>query len=521
MSKTARGLRSFARGTKGNVAILFGLAIIPMVLGVGVAVDYGRALIVRQRMANAADAAALAIGSWTGLNQAQLKTKAQQYFNANYPANSLGTVGTLNVKFQGDDILVDVSGTLPTTFMRLANIDSVDVGASAVITKKQRNIELALVLDTTGSMGQGGKMAAMQSAAKTMVQDLFKDASTSESLKVAVVPFSGAVNIGTDKLNSGWLDKDKYPDMSPVAKEDFDYSNGQSALTLYDDLRNRKWSGCVRERADPYALTDDPPTDVAATRWAPYFAPDEPDTGNYANNYLDDGGCGSKSGGGGGRGRWGGWGGWGGGSSTPQECQRYTGKYDNVSVNSNSNGPDYNCPPRAVTALTHTKGQVISAIEDLQPSGNTVIPEGLLWGWRVLSPGEPFTEGAPYDDEKQVKAIVLLTDGQNDISGGSNGHNKSVYNAFGYAAEGHLGSTSGYDAEETLNSMMTQVCTAIKAQGIRVYTIGFQVNDSTTKNLLKNCATQPDMYYNSPSNSQLASIFKDIAQGLSDLRIAE
>ena len=237
MSKTARGLRSFARGTKGNVAILFGLSIIPMVLGVGVAVDYGRALIVRERMANAADAAALAIGSWTGLNEAQLKTKAQQYFNANYPANSLGTVGTLNVKFQGDDILVNVSGSVPTTFMRLANVNSVDVGASAVITKKQRNIELALVLDTTGSMGQGGKMSAMQNAAKTMVKDLFKDASTSETLKIAVVPFAGAVNIGTDKLKSGWLDKGKYPNMSPVAKEDFDYSNGQSALTLYDDLR--------------------------------------------------------------------------------------------------------------------------------------------------------------------------------------------------------------------------------------------------------------------------------------------
>ena len=116
---------------------------------------------------------------------------------------------------------------------------------------------------------------------------------------------------------------------------------------------------------------------------------------------------------------------------------------------------------------------------------------------------------------------MLLTDGQNDVSGGANAMNKSAYNAFGYATKGHLGSTNGCDAEETLNSKMTTVCNAIKAKGIHIYTIGFQVNDSTTQNLLKNCATKPDMYYNSPSNEQLAAIFQDIAQGLSELRIAQ
>jgi Flp pilus assembly protein TadG len=166
-------VRRFARNRRGSVAILFGLAIIPIALGVGVAVDYGRALLVRERMASAADAAALAIGSWTGLTQAELKAKAQQYFDANYPANSLGAAGKLNVSFKGDDIYVSVSGKVPTTFMRLANVNSVDVGVSAVITKKQRNIELALVLDTTGSMRYGGKMQALQSAAKMMVKDLF------------------------------------------------------------------------------------------------------------------------------------------------------------------------------------------------------------------------------------------------------------------------------------------------------------------------------------------------------------
>jgi len=150
--------RLFARNTKGNVAVLFGLAIIPILIGVGGAVDYGRALLVRERMADAADASALAIGSWPDLTEAELKVKAQQFFNANYPPSELGTAGAIDVQFSGDNINVTVSGSVPTTFMELANIPSIDVGAKTVVTKRQRNIELALVLDTTGSMAWGGKV---------------------------------------------------------------------------------------------------------------------------------------------------------------------------------------------------------------------------------------------------------------------------------------------------------------------------------------------------------------------------
>jgi hypothetical protein len=107
------------------------------------------------------------------------------------------------------------------------------------------------------------------------------------------------------------------------------------------------------------------------------------------------------------------------------------------------------------------------------------------------------------------------------VSGGGNDINKSVYNAFGYAKNGHLGNTDGSNAEATLNSKTSTVCGSIKAKGIQLYTIGFQVSGSTVTNLLKNCASKPDMYYNSPTNDQLAAIFQDIAQGLSELRIAQ
>jgi Mg-chelatase subunit ChlD len=467
-------------------------------------------------MADAADAAALAIGSWPGLSQGQLQTKAQQFFDANYPPSKIGAVGKLSVEQIGDDIKVSVNGLVPTTFMQVANVDTLAVGVETLITKKQRNIELVLVLDITGSMNSGGKLSAMKNAAKKMVETLFEGKATSDTLKVGIVPFSAAVNVGTDKKNSGWIDTATYPNNSAIAKEDFAYGNGQNAFTLLNNL-DEDWSGCVRERAEPYELTDDPPSSTV-TKWAPYFAPDEPNSSNnncntnYTNSYIRDGSysgtvCPQSS-----------------DTSDAAKRQCFTGKYNNSRSCSSGTGPDYNCSPTPVMAMTNVQSTVTSKINGLSAGGYTVIPAGLLWGWRMISPGAPFTEGAPYDDEKWVKAIVLLTDGDNDVNATSNGINESDYNAFGYAKSGHLGNKSGSNAESTLDAKTLTVCSAIKNKTIRLYTIGFQVS-SNAQNLLKNCAGADDkgnkLFYNSPSNDQLAAIFQDIAQGLSELRIAQ
>ena len=113
--------------------------------------------------------------------------------------------------------------------------------------------------------------------------------------------------------------------------------------------------------------------------------------------------------------------------------------------------------------MTSTKSTVDTAIDALVAKGNTVIPAGLLWGWRVLSSTEPFTEGAAYSDEKWVKAIVLLTDGENDVSQASNGYRQvRPTTRSAIAKNGHLGNTNGSNAEATLDTKTLAVCTAIK-----------------------------------------------------------
>ena len=82
----------------------------------------------------------------------------------------------------------------------------------------------------------------------------------------------------------------------------------------------------------------------------------------------------------------------------------------------------------------------MSLIQSLQAKGGTNMLEGVMWGWRVLSPEAPFTEGKAYDDPDNDKFLIVMTDGENWHQARSN-HNKSSYHSFGYASNGRLGTT--------------------------------------------------------------------------------
>ena len=157
----------------------------------------------------------------------------------------------------------------------------------------------------------------------------------------------------------------------------------------------------------------------------------------------------------------------------------------------------------------------------MNASGSTHIVLGAAWGWRVLSPGEPYSQGASYSDEDTNKALILMTDGENTVSN-QNTMNGSRYSAFGYLSQGRLGTTSSTStAESTLDTMLTDVCTNIKAKGIRIYTIGFTITTTNVLNLLRNCASDPSLFYNSPNTSDLQAAFSAIAADLSNLRVSK
>ncbi len=492
-----RGMDIFRKGRlarfrcdrRGNIAMIFALTLIPVMLVIGSAIDLSRAYIVKNRLGEALDHAALAVGSNHYLTEAEMTTIANDYFNANYPADELGAPGALSVTFTPSSVTISAQADLPTTFMALAGMNNITVASLSEVSLDQQSLEVALVLDNTGSMSSGGRLDSLKYAAKTFIDMLYVNPAVSAGIKVSLVPFSGSVNIGAN--NMAWMDTAAN---SSIHGENF--ISGTNVFTLYNQISNRSWNGCVEARPSPLDVNDTPPGS-GDTRWVPYFWPDEPDTGApYWYSYAADGVSGSA-----------------------QTRQMATGKYNGLTISS-SYDPSLGCRIQPITPLSNDKNGLKNSIDAMTAHGTTVIPIGLAWGWRTISPGEPFATGKAYSDAANTKAIILLTDGENDIAAIAN-HNKSAYSGYGYIAAGRLGTTSHSTAMAELNTRTQSVCNAIKAKNILLYTITFRANSSTIKTLMRGCASEPHKYFDSPSNSDLDKIFKEIAKDLLNVRISK
>jgi len=160
-------LRDLAKHRGGAVAMIFGLAAIPIIIAAGMAIDTARAYVVKTRLGAALDAAAIAIGSKTNETSTQLTTDLKNYFYNNYcKAVPTGTaitscsdtvVGETNVtvtpttSISAAVVTYQATATIPMVFMQLVGINNITVGATTQTTKFP-GMEIAVVLDNTGSM---------------------------------------------------------------------------------------------------------------------------------------------------------------------------------------------------------------------------------------------------------------------------------------------------------------------------------------------------------------------------------
>jgi Flp pilus assembly protein TadG len=504
--------RNFIHETKGSAVLLVAISSLAVVGGVGVAVDVGRGQMVQAKLQNAVDAAALAAGATLSTND--LNAVADRYVSLNFSQNNLGaTLNAVDATLSADSktVTVTASATVPTTLTQVFDRVSMQISASSEVTRSNKGLELALVLDTTGSMG-GSKLAALKTSAHDLIDILFGSDATGDNLWVGVVPFSQTVNIGSSRTD--WLNASHYAGL---------------------DWGPTSWAGCVDARySTGRDITDDPPYDPAdptdQTPPAPYEllkAYYWPDDGNNnwkgtSNSTVNTWLCYNK---------------------TSCTCSNYgpctTTVDGNVSTTisctgsgstrkckkavttttttysiTSSKGPNTNCPS-AITPLTNVKATVGSGIDALVARGYTHVNYGAVWGWRLISPrwrgywgGDMNTNNLPlnYNAPLMSKAVILMTDGANTT-------NSSVRTAYDYP------SVSGMNSSQ-LNSKTTTVCNAMKAQGVIVYTILFQETDNTIKTLLRNCATTPDHFFDSPTESSLQAAFQTIGDSLANLRIS-
>lgn len=530
-------LRRFAGDQRGNVAVFTAIAALPLLVAAGVAIDSARASRSHNALQVAVDSAALAAASSDKVNMAGLTTAqkaarkkeledlARNYLKSNYADEGAET--TIVVDVTDTTLAVEGRKLYPTTLMGLVGYKTVDIKARAEVNLQggiSENIEIILVMDTTGSMDQNNRLRDAKQAAKDLITTVLGEAKSDDKVKFALVPFSGSVNVGADKLNSGWIDTTGKASVSRINFTDTNYHNMQG----WNDMKyvNSKgqtvqlpWNGCVEARLGDLALNDTVPAATKPdTLFTPYFAPDEPsNSSDYTNSYIADGVSGN--------------------GTTRQMNQA---KYKNKVLSpANVPGPWRNCAASTIVPLTTDRAAIEAGIDAMVARGNTVLPEGMAWGWRVLSPEMPYPEGASYTDKKWRKVVVFMTDGDNDVSAGNNSLNGSVYTSYGYvtapSAKNRFGTTNTGQATAVLDTKLKTVCSNLKAKAedredpknkaktipsIEIYTIAFQA-PSAAKTLLKSCATSEGYYIDAANGTELKDAFKAIGARLKTMYLSK
>ncbi|HEU0096943.1 MAG TPA: pilus assembly protein TadG-related protein [Rhizomicrobium sp.] len=201
-------LRGFVASRRGNVAMMFGIALVPLMIATGVGLDYARAALVKSQIADALDAAALAVGSSGLKNQEDVRKAAQAYFDANYKGPGTVAVNIQNYDAKGS-ITLGASADVSTQFLKVADVPTIGVGTSSTVVWGQSRLWVALVLDNSTSMNDGSrnntKMQALQAASKNLLTKLQSASSTDGDVQVGIVPFTRVVNVGTANAAKSWV----------------------------------------------------------------------------------------------------------------------------------------------------------------------------------------------------------------------------------------------------------------------------------------------------------------------------
>jgi Flp pilus assembly protein TadG len=195
MTRYRRG--SDLSSEKGFALIYMSIVLTALLLFTGLAVDAGRAYVVKAQLSKAVDGAAL--GAARLLNSGDPRGEAVNIFKSNFPAGYMGVSSvtdptsaanffnlTTNAATGVNVVTVQASAILPTTFMKLANFDQVTVGSLGQATR--RMVDLSLVLDVSSSIGS--QWPTVRDAARTFV-----DAFDAAHDRIALMTFSNGAMV--------------------------------------------------------------------------------------------------------------------------------------------------------------------------------------------------------------------------------------------------------------------------------------------------------------------------------------
>lgn len=357
-------MRRFWCNETGNVAILFALAIVPVIGGVGAAVDYSMASGYRSNMQKSIDATALALSKIMPASDDVLNEKATQYFKASMGEDNLARLEPWSVEVLQADGAVTISakGYYKPALVRVLGVDSFQIGTEAIAKWNLGKVEVVLALDNTGSMAPNQKLEKLKEGAQKLV-DILKSAARKEGdAKVGIVPFAVQVKVdAASNMTSSWLrtDTNLKVCISRWTGKLTGHMTKSSCKASYSRIwtnvasNNSNWTGCIADRDKDTNLN--------------YDVKDTEVTSTSSTKFPRTLGCGSLA------------------TILPLTDVFTSSGYD---------------------AITNK-------ISAMQADGNTNVTIGAAWGWHLLDDKIPFSEGVPYQTKDVQKYLILMTDGDN------------------------------------------------------------------------------------------------------------
>ncbi|HKS60394.1 MAG TPA: TadE/TadG family type IV pilus assembly protein [Xanthobacteraceae bacterium] len=232
--------RAFRADRGGNVTLIFALAIIPIFGAVAAAVDYSRGNSARTAMQASLDATSLMISKEAlDLQSGQIQQKAKSYFNSQFTRSDVKNLNlsfTLVTNGPGDFTVVgEATARIDTALAQVIGYKTMDLRVTSQVRWGFKSLELALALDNTGSMASKNKMVELKAAVKLLLATLKKNSRVPGDTKIAIVPFSTVVNVGTENADAPWIAYDS-------------------------NITKGNWGGCVADRDQPNDVKDTAPS---------------------------------------------------------------------------------------------------------------------------------------------------------------------------------------------------------------------------------------------------------------------
>lgn len=511
-----------ARDRRGNALMLMAFGLFPLLAAIGSGVDIARAHMARTKLQQAVDAAALAgRRAMTGDNVETARPEVDAYLSFNFPSGLYGTTPVTTTTSRPDvgEVKVEAKTSLPTTVMAIFGYEKIDISVTGVAVQTFKNVDIMLVLDTTGSMldpiGGVRKIDALKSAVRALYDQLqpAQEALRKKGLRMrfGIVPYAATVNVG--KLlyakNQNYIRTTSVPYYHWKATRSWfgsSWSFGQQRYNLGNyvnggtlgnvngngDSSGNRWEGCIEERK-----TDSGITAADSRDGAPDTAldldidrlPDGNDDTKYAP-YLYDPHAGQDVGG---------------------------------------NGVNSYCPASSTELTEMSAGDLDVLLGRLVARGSTYHDIGMIWGTRLISSGGIWGSGNPdtYNQIPVQRYIVYMTDGTmsaprdlcyyTNCSATSYDHS-AAYSSYGIEAyDRRVGATSDSDNNQRHTKRFLMACNAAKAKSISIWTIAFGTGRVDS---LDRCASSQDQSSTAADSNDLIARFATIGRSIGSLRIA-